>query len=350
MKGESFPFTPQVHPDTGVSPRVLRVTDEKYTCNHLYFTSRAFTPDDKKLVFESDQDGGHNLFVLDFEKNEYMQLTEGKDLDYFPYVDRGGEKVFFGYKNHFYSVDLNTCEEKIIFDAVDLVGHDVFKVGGAYQSWDGKKVVTFFEADPDYGLIVTDLESGESKIILRGDQPVRHCQFCPHDNNLIVYAHEGNWEKIQARMWLVNADGTNNRRVRDHDDGLEEAVGHESWANTEKKLFYKIRRKSDGKTFIASFDIDANKETVLTECPHNHGIATADDRYFVADWNGGPMHIVDLKTLEIQTLCNPNMTWIKGKSRFHPHPTSSNKGDRIVYSTDAYGENPGVFVVEIPQS
>jgi Tol biopolymer transport system component len=150
-------------------------------------------------------------------------------------------------------------------------------------------------------------------------------------------------------MWLINADGTGNRRVRDHDDGTEEAVGHESWANTEKKLFYKIRRKSEGKIYIACFDVDANQETVLTECPHNHGIATADDRYFVADCSDGPMRIVDLKTMDIRYLCHPNMTWRKGWSRFHPHPTSSNKGDRIVYSTDAYGANPGVFVVDIPK-
>jgi len=349
MKGDRFSFTPIPHKDTGISPQVLRITDERYTCNHLYFTSRSFTPDDRKVVFESDQDGGHNLYIMDIERNEYTQLTEGKDLDYFPYIDRKGKKVFFGYKNHLYSLDLENYREEILFDAQDLVGHEVFKVGGAYQSWDGKKIVTFFEAKPDYGLIVTNLESGQSKIIIKGGQPVRHCQFCPFDHDLIVYAHEGDWNTMQARMWFIRSDGSGGRRVRDHDDGMEEAVGHESWANTRKMLFYKIRRASDKKIFVASFDVDADKETVIMECSHNHGIATVDDRYFIADYSGGPMWMVDLGAKKIEPLCNPNMSWVKGMSRFHPHPTVSNNGKYVVYSTDNFGK-PGVFIAELPPS
>jgi Tol biopolymer transport system component len=348
MKGSRFPFTPVPCQDAGLSPRVLRVTDDRYSCNHLYFTSRSFTPDSSKIVFESDQDGGHNLYIFDLVKNEYTQLTEGKDLDYFPYVDRQGKKVFFGYKSCLYSLDLESLQEEILFDARELTGRDVFKVGGAYQSWDGKKIVSFFEADPEYGLIVTEPENGKSNIILRGNQPVRHCQFCPQDHGLIVYAHEGNWSTMGARMWFIRSDGSGNRRVRDHDDGTEEAVGHESWANTQKKLFYKIRRSSDHKIFIASFDVDADRETVIMECPHNHGIASLDDRFFIADYSGGPMWIADLERKKTDVLCNPDMSWVKGMSRFHPHPSVSNDGKYVVYSTDHFGK-PGVFIAELPR-
>jgi Tol biopolymer transport system component len=284
---------------------------------------------------------------MDLEKNEYTQLTEGRDLDYFPYIDRRGKKIFFGYQNCLYALDLESLREEILFDARDLVGREVFKVGGAYQSWDGGKLVTFFEAEPEYGLIVTDLERGSSKIILRGGQPVRHCQFCPFDHDLIVYAHEGDWGTMRARMWFVGSDGSGNRRVRDHDDGTEEAVGHESWANTRKALFYKIRRAADKKIFIASFDVDAGTERVIMECPHNHGVASADDRYFIADYSGGPLWMADLATGKIEALCHPNMSWVKGMSRFHPHPSISNNGKYVVYSTDHFGK-PGVFVAALP--
>ena len=72
-----------------------------------------------------------------------------------------------------------------------------------------------------------------------------------------------------------------------------------------------------------------------------------DDRHFVADYIGGPMWIADLASKKIEPLCNPNMTWTKGMSRFHPHPTTSNDGKYIVYSSDNFGK-PGVFVAELP--
>lgn len=346
MKGDTFTFIPQKHEDEGISPQILRITDENNTCNHLYFTSRSFTPDDKKVVFISDRDGGFNLFCIDLETNAVKQLTEGKTLDYFPYVARDGKSVFYGDKGCIREVNIETLEEKTLIDAAELVGHEVFKCSGTYQSWDGKKIVCFFEAKPDFGLIVIDLETGKSKVILQGDQPVRHCQFCPLDHNLIVYAHEGDWSTMQARMWLINADGTGNRRVRDHDDGTVESVGHEFWANTEKKLYFKIQR--EGKIFVANFDLNANKETVMFEMRHNHGTITTDDKYFIADDKHGEMHIVNLATGEERHLCYPYMSWVKGMSRFHPHPTVSNKGDRVVYTSDHF-EKPGVFVAEIPR-
>jgi hypothetical protein len=35
-------------------------------------------------------------------------------------------------------------------------------------------------------------------------------------------------------------------------------------------------------------------------------------------------------------------------SRFHPHPTFNNKGDKVIYSTDGFGY-AGVFVAEVPK-
>jgi hypothetical protein len=53
MKGKLYPFKPVVYEDRGVSPKVTRITDETWIANHLYFTNCSFTPDDKKIIFES---------------------------------------------------------------------------------------------------------------------------------------------------------------------------------------------------------------------------------------------------------------------------------------------------------
>ena len=347
MKGDVFKFTPKIMNDAGISPKVIRLTDEEYVCNHLYFHNRSFTPDDKKVIFESEKDGGNNLFIMDMESNEVTQLTQGYSLDYFAYCSRDGKSVFFGADGCIKSVDLTTLEEKIIVKAQDVVESKVTKCSGAFPSWDGKKLVCFYEADPDYGLIVTDLETGDKKIIIHGTQPLRHCQFCPNDHNLLVYAHEGTWETIKARMWLIQADGSNNRRVRDHDDGDEEAAGHEFWGNKGRHIYFTVRR--EGKVFFSYFDVDTDQEITLFELDNEHGTVTQDDKYIICDSKrgDGEMYIVNTETKEVKILCYQKMSWISNMSRFHPHVTVSYTTNKAIYTTDGYGK-PGVFLADIP--
>lgn len=348
MKGDIFTYIPQVIADDGISPKVVRITDPNDTCNHLYFHNRSYTPDDSKIVFESERDGGNNLFVMDVKTNQVKQLTQGYNLDYFGYPSRDGKKVFFGADGCIKAVDLETCEEEIILRAQDLVTEKVTKCSGAFPSWDGKKIVCFYEADPDYGLIVKNLETGEAKIIIHGVQPLRHCQYCPLDDDLILYAHEGTWEFIKARMWLINDDGSNNRRVRDHDDGDYEAAGHEFWANTEKAVYFTVRR--EGKVFFSKYLVEADKEITLFELDNEHGTITQDDQYILCDSKrgAGEMYQVKLENSEVKVLCYQKFSWGPGTSRFHPHVTVSYTTNQAIYTTDAYGK-PGVFVADIPE-
>ncbi len=348
MKGKKYTFHPSVVDLGGISPRVTRLTDPEYTCNHLYFHNRSFTPDDKQVVFESTLDGGKNLFIMELATGEVTQLTEGRQLDYFGYISRDGKRVFFGADGCVRSVDLKTLEEEVIVDAQKLVREKVTKCSGAFPSWDGKKLVCFYEADPDFGLIVKNFETGEEKIIVHGEQPVRHCQFCPNDHNLIMYAHEGNWATIKARMWFIQADGSNNRRVRDHDDGDYEQAGHEFWGNTGKNAYFTVRR--EGRVFFSRFDVDTKKETTLFELDNEHGTVTMDDRYILCDSKrgDGEMYIVKLETGEARVLCYQKMSWLPNMSMYHPHVTVSYRTNQAIFTTDAYG-NPGVFVADIPE-
>ena len=349
MKGDKFTYIPKEVDLGGISPKVIRLTDENETANHLYFHNRSFSPDDTKVIYESERDGGNNLFMFDLLTNEVTQLTEGKQLDYFGYMSRDGKKVFFGDSGCIKAVDIATLEEEIIVDAKELAGDGVTKCSGAFPSWDGKKLVCFYEANPDFGLIVVNLETGEKKIILHGVQPVRHCQYCPFDHDLILYAHEGTWEFIKARMWLINDDGSNNRRVRDHDDGDGEAAGHEFWGNTKKQLYFTVRR--EGLVFFSYYDVDADKEVTMFELDNEHGTITANDKYIICDSKRGEgeMYIVNIETGKVDLLCYQKMSWARKMSRFHPHVTVSYNTNKAIFTTDGYGK-PGVFIADIPEA
>jgi Tol biopolymer transport system component len=352
MKGQTFTFTPTKMEDKGISPNVIRLTDERYTCNHMYFHNRSFTPDDKFVIFQSMMHGTNNLYKLELATNTVTKLTHGYDIDYFGYPSRDGKKVYFGVAGCIRTVDLDTCEEEVILRAQDLVKENVTKCSGAFPSWDGKKLVCFYEAMPDFGLIVLDLVTGDKKIIIHGDQPLRHCQFCPNDHNLIMYAHEGSRAVVKSRMWLINADGSNNRRVRSVDDGEFASAGHaghEFWANIGRRIYYTVRL--EGKLYFSTIDLDTGKEETLFELDNEHGTITQDDKYVITDSSrgNGEMNIVNLATKEKKVLCYHNFSWSGAEmSRLHPHPTVSYNTRKCIYTTDGFGPKPGVFVADIP--
>jgi Tol biopolymer transport system component len=148
-------------------------------------------------------------------------------------------------------------------------------------------------------------------------------------------------------MWLINADGTGNRRVRDHDDGDQEAAGHEFWGNTGVRLYFTVRR--EGKVFFSYFDVTTNKEVTMFELDNEHGTITSDDKCIICDSKrgNGEMYIVDITTKEVKVLCYQKMSWRREMSRFHPHVTVSYNTNKAIYTSDGFG-NPGVFIADIP--
>ena len=361
MKGDTYNFTPQKIEDSGISPNLVRISDEKFNSNHLYFHNRSFTPDDKYVIFQSEKDGGNNFYSYELATNKVTQLTEGLTLDYFGYPSRDGKKVYFGADACIKAINLDNLEVEIIVRAEDVVKKPVKVCSGAFPSWDGKKLICFYEAEPEYGLIVADLVTGEANVIIKGGQHMRHMQFCPSDNNLVLLAHEGRSEK-GIRMWLINADGSNHRPVRSVvDREVEEFCSHEFWANTSRKVYFTIHKRKEGKTYIARLDLDTNMEETLFEVNTMHGTITQDDKYIICDSNkdNGELWITSLATKEKKPLCFANFDWagpdaprpeVLLKSRLHPHPTVSYKTNKCIFTSNGIGSTGkgSVYLADIP--
>lgn len=346
MKGEITKVKfERVRDAGGISPEVLRVSDLRWPTHHVYFTQRSFTPDDKSLILLSQRGPGFDLHKLDLASGEMVRLTEGRSLDYFPFPSWDGKSVLFGNNESLWRVGIADQREEELVNVKNLTGQNVTKVGGAYQSYDGARVVCFYEAKPEYGLVVYEMATRKAAVIIKGSQPLRHCQFCPLDPRLLVYAHEGKWETIQDRMWLIRSDGSENRKVRETPKG--ERVGHEFWANKSRTVYFTVYRGEASEIRVKN--LDTGVESLLVALDNCHSAIHPADRWLVADNNRGKaddMFLIDLKTRKVETLCYPRFSW--KESRFHPHPTFSTKGDRVVYTSDFEG-TAAVYVARLPE-
>ena len=346
MKGESTkaPFAP-IRDAGGISPEVVRVSDLRWPTHHVYFTQRSFTPDDRTLIVLAKKGEGFDLHKVDIASREMVRLTEGRSLDYFPFPAWDGKSVIFGNGPSLWRVALADMQEEELVNVSDLAGRTVTKVGGAYQSCDGARIVCFYEAKPEFGLVVYEAATRKARVIIKGSQPLRHCQFSPLDPRLLVYAHEGKWETIPDRMWLIRADGSDNRKVRETPKG--ERVGHEFWANRSRTVYFTVYRGEESE--IRLKNLDSGVESLLVTLDNCHSAIHPQDRYLVADNNRGKaddLNLIDLATRKVETLCYPRFSW--KESRFHPHATFSTRGDRVVFTSDFEG-TAAVYIARLPE-
>ena len=100
-------------------------------------------------------------------------------------------------------------------DCTKLVGIEI-KKSDWHPLTDWSKFRAFYFTQPECRLINIDLCTGEPRVILQEKRWLGHPIYRPFDDNTVAFCHEGPRDAIDARMWLINEDGSNLRKVRQH--------------------------------------------------------------------------------------------------------------------------------------
>jgi oligogalacturonide lyase len=102
-------------------------------------------------------------------------------------------------------------------------------------------------------------KAGFIKQLLHSTDWVNHLLFSPSDPQLLMYCHEGMWQKVN-RIWLIHTDGTGNMLVHKRTMYMEIA-GHEFWGLDGKTIWYDWQYPKGEDFFLASYNLDTHKRT-----------------------------------------------------------------------------------------
>ena len=80
------------------------------------------------------------------------------------------------------------------------------------------------------------LKPGTLKPLLHSTDWVNHLLFSPTDPQLLMYCHEGSWEKVD-RIWMIHTDGTHNTLIHKR-TMVNEIAGHEFWGLDGETIWY----------------------------------------------------------------------------------------------------------------
>lgn len=366
-----FQFHEFADPDTGV--RVTRLTPPEVVCPRNYFYQKAFSRDGSQLIFGGEFDGVFNVWMLNLASRRARQLTEGKGDNYHgAYLSPDDRYLFYTKAGREHRrVDLATLEEEVIYTVPEgwrgagtwvansacthIAGMEMLQTDQVTGGTGWERFQRQFERQPLERLISIDIARREARVVYEQKRYMGHPMYRPFDDRTMGFCHEGPHDLVDARMWLIDADGTRLRKVKEHAPG--EACMHEFWVPDGSKLVYVSYVKGEQERFIWAADpVTLENECLMAMPPCAHLMSNFDGSLIVGDGAGqlgdvadkdghafeaDPwIHLFDTRARKHRKICRHDSSWqeYKGNTQVnHPHPSFTPDEKRVLFSSDREG-------------
>ncbi len=375
MKGKIIPLSFRTRQDSLTGHDVIRMTPPHIICHRNYFYQKCFTRDGNKLIFGGAFEGHWNYYLLDIARQQATQLTEGAgDNTFGGFLSTDDRALWYVKENQqLRRVDLDSLEERVVYevdsdwvaygtwvansDCTRLVGIEIKK-----SDWqpltDWRKFREFYFTHPECRLINICLQTGERRVMLQEKRWLGHPIYRPFDDHTVAFCHEGPRDVIDARMWLINEDGSNLRKVRQH--GVGESFTHEFWVPNGSALCYVAHKENDPRRYLFSADpLTLENRQLMAIPPCSHLMSNDDGTLIVGD--GAPHNTGDISLNDpfiwvfdiakgTQTaICQHNTSWkvLNGDRQVtHPHPSFSPDNQWVLYTSDEEGM-PALYLARV---
>ncbi len=110
-------------------------------------------------------------------------------------------------------------------------------------------------------LYTINLETGKVATLLHSTDWIGHMLFSPVDPTLLMYCHEGPWQKVD-RIWMIHTDGTNNTLIHKRTMAMEIA-GHEFWGLDGRTIWYDWQYPESEDFFLAGYNLETQQRTAF---------------------------------------------------------------------------------------
>lgn len=183
-----------------------------------------------------------------------------------------------------------------------------------------------------------------------------HFQFAPDDSTIGSFCHEGPWNLVTQRIWVLDFAARSVWPIYRQDE--EDSIGHEFWTQDGYIFFDDRGPGHDGtitsdRTQAVATSVHVNENAMIPfvgladrrgkvikkiDMPYycNHYHANPNNTTLVGD-DVDDLVLIDIsgKKATLDVLCNHKTSWHMQSS--HCHPTWSWDGSRILYASDLGG-------------
>ncbi|HKQ29288.1 MAG TPA: hypothetical protein VJT77_11860 [Burkholderiales bacterium] len=349
-KGTIHPREDLWSQDAATGRRIRQVTSHRSIHHHPFFFVPPYDDAMHWLIFVSHRTGKPQLFAEERSSGSLIQLTDREDFaEWSFHPSHNGRFVVFVAGTKAVRLDLENLREHVLGDFGQVEMREKGMVGAAMGTTTVSRDDKWWAVPVKTGKVsrffVLHTETGTPNLILERDS-IGHPQFCPDDPGLIFYAGP-----LTDRLWLVNRDGTGNRRLWKREHKLQ-WITHESWLRGRRELAF-----VDWPHGMRAIRIDTGELRSITRFPAWHAHPDDTGSWFACDTNfpdRGIHRFSATESAEAELLCESKASsvgahWagpfpyndgpreVYAPQHTHPHPRPSPDGSRVLYTSDASG-------------
>ena len=385
--GRHWPAEATTYEDPETGTTVHRLTDYPGSDNrHLYFTEDGHFDDGRRLLFRSDRSGTRQLYSIDLASGLITQVTDIEGFGGGTAVDHDANLVYAWVRDRdgdgrqtrpdrLVRLSLDTLRvEDTLYEVpegysggsmdVNADGSRVYlALGEAVDAPDSDdKLTGMFEAAPSTRILSVPTDGGEAETLREVDVwASSHVNASPTRPELFTYCEEGPWDRVENRIWTVNAETGETWQVREVSP--EGGVGHEYWLRDGERVGYHgsasdpqgRERVDDPDPFAGSarYDDTDHRETSLPDevyaLTHTH--ANTTDRV-VCDgtFERIPYGLLYQWNDERGAYDGPRIlaTYDWTHQGPHPHSRFSPDGEHVLFDSARYDGSSNLYLVEVP--
>ena len=283
--------TEWIDPDTG--HRVVQLSTEPGS-ESLYFNLNPFTPDGQKMVITTP----NGIAMVDLATRAVEPLVTGRV--HIIMVGRKTGAIYYGEiqvangetNRLVCSLDPNTKASRQILQLergqqVDSVNADETLLAGTIvqrTDWGNNSLLDggpnrrtdLASQDASRGkkgllmeerlgrrypmeLFFYDLKTGRTRRVNRTTDWLNHLQFSPTDPHLLMFCHEGAWQKVD-RIWTIRTDGSHPQLIQPR-TMLMEIAGHEFWSADGQTVWYDLQTPRGEDFWVGGCQITTGERT-----------------------------------------------------------------------------------------
>jgi len=364
LKGKVYPDEHKtfIAPESGLE--VIQLTSNPAEDAHLYFTGDGFVPDEHGLVFTSKRTGSWNLFYMNLETYQFVQLTDSKKISGTgAVVSPVTKEVYYRDGSTIKAVHLHTLAERTINTvpagySVSTLSVTVSGKTLAYSIQEDIPIASKtdkiysdmaerFQKRPWCAVVSGQTDGTGWHEVLRLKKWISHTLVNPLNENIILYCHEGSWGDVEQRMWVVDSGGRDNHPLR-REEKAAVKIGHEFWFRDGIHVGYQVQVPGDPKSIGVADVLDGSYVEYPTSYNDSHTQANSTGDTFVGDGNEKEPY------LNLYHLADGKLTgrhlW-KHDSSFaqqywHPHPRFS-PDDKFILLTSCRGGDGNVYLIKL---
>ncbi|GAB4467223.1 MAG: oligogalacturonate lyase [Armatimonadaceae bacterium] len=349
--------------DEQTGREVWRMTHDESVSFAPYMYRRAFSQDERYLVYSSDATGKREVWRVALEDGDAQPLTDADDyssMSMILTVDSAGHEAWFIDGTTIAAVEIETGRNRSVVDLGTLTGGkptismmlspDAEQVLVSFvRKEDGRQAVALA---PTHGLAsAEEVYAWDPEV-----SAITHLLFSPTEPGTITYNRHPDrqndftcTESERARCWKLNLETGSDVPFLTVPTGYR--ATHEYWAADGSRLYFHQKTQPGWiPAMICSIPRDGGP---ITEHYRNdtvklgHSSVSTDQAWMVSDSQEpgqNPLLLINPSDGTAETLCWPNASGAPHPN--HVHPSFSPSGRYIVYTSDVTG-TAQVYVVPL---